>query len=151
MAEAGFRQEFLETHNKLRELHSASPLKYNSELNAAAQKWAEYLVTKGDLDHSKTEDGENVFFMSSSKPIKATGKEAVDSWYSEIKDYDWNNPGFQSNTGHFTQVVWKSSTELGVGVGVTTDGNTLFVVGQYRPPGNVLGSFPENVDKKSSE
>lgn len=28
-----------------------------------------------------------------------TGKEAVESWYSEIKDYNWSSPGFSGNTG----------------------------------------------------
>lgn len=37
--------------------------------------------------------------------------------------------------GHFTQVVWKGSTELGVGM--ATNGNKVYVVGQYRPPGNI--------------
>lgn len=37
--------------------------------------------------------------------------------------------------GHFTQVVWKDSVELGVGM--ATNGNKVFVVGQYRPAGNI--------------
>lgn len=37
--------------------------------------------------------------------------------------------------GHFTQVVWKDSTELGVGMATT--GNKVFVVGQYHPAGNI--------------
>lgn len=47
--------------------------------------------------------------------------------------------------GHFTQVVWKESTELGVGM--ATDGKTVFVVGQYRPAGNMNmeGYFEKNV------
>lgn len=47
--------------------------------------------------------------------------------------------------GHFTQVVWKGSTE--VGVGLATDGHTVFVVGQYRPAGNINMNeyFKENV------
>lgn len=28
------------------------------------------------------------------------GKEAVESWYSEIKDYKWSSPGFSGNTGN---------------------------------------------------
>lgn len=28
------------------------------------------------------------------------GNEAVDSWYGEIKDYNWSNPGFAGNTGN---------------------------------------------------
>ncbi len=47
--------------------------------------------------------------------------------------------------GHFTQVVWKDSTQLGVGL--ATDGRTVFVVGQYRPAGNMnmAGYFEKNV------
>ena len=42
--------------------------------------------------------------------LSLIGKEAVDSWYSEIKDYKFAQPGFGSNTGkpacapHFTLV-----------------------------------------------
>ncbi|KAL7391529.1 hypothetical protein ABVT39_010616, partial [Epinephelus coioides] len=73
------------------------------------------------------------------------GREVVDSWYNEIKNYNWSRPGYMSNIGHFTQVVWKESTELGVGM--ATDGKTVFVVGQYRPTGNMMGAehFAENV------
>ncbi|XP_008275225.1 golgi-associated plant pathogenesis-related protein 1 [Stegastes partitus] len=151
MADANFQNEFLGTHNKYRAQHNAPLLTLNSELTATAQKWADQLLAKKSLGHSDTQDGENVFYMSSSQPIKATGKEAVDSWYSEIKDYNWSKPGFQSNTGHFTQVVWKESSELGVGV--ATDGNLLFVVGQYRPAGNISneGYFEKNVQEKVKE
>lgn len=47
--------------------------------------------------------------------------------------------------GHFTQVVWKETKELGVGL--ATDGTTTFVVGQYLPAGNVsnAGYFQRNV------
>ncbi|KAM3611267.1 uncharacterized protein V6R79_015756 [Siganus canaliculatus] len=135
MADASFRQEFLETHNAYRKKHGAPGMTYNEELNAAAQSWANHLLAISTLKHSDTKDGENIYNMFSSAPIKLTGKEAVDSWYSEVKDYDWSTPGFTSNTGHFTQVVWKDSTELGVGI--ATDGKKVFVVGQYRPAGNM--------------
>nr|XP_046241962.1 Golgi-associated plant pathogenesis-related protein 1 isoform X1 [Scatophagus argus] len=135
MADQSFKKEFLETHNAYRAKHNAPPMTFNSELSASAQKWADHLLAISALQHSDTKDGENIYNMFSSSTIKLTGKEAVDSWYSEIKDYKWSNPGFSSNTGHFTQVVWKDSTQLGVGL--ATDGNKVFVVGQYRPAGNV--------------
>ncbi|XP_028269059.1 Golgi-associated plant pathogenesis-related protein 1-like [Parambassis ranga] len=145
MASQSFKTEFLNTHNSYRAKHSAPPLKYNEELNKTAQKWADQLLARNSLGHSDTKDGENVFYMSSSSSVNPTGKEAVDSWYSEIKDYKFDDPGFGGNTGHFTQVVWQSSTELGVGM--ATNGQKLFVVGQYRPAGNIAnpGFFEKNV------
>ncbi|KAI8771250.1 Golgi-associated plant pathogenesis-related protein 1, partial [Biomphalaria glabrata] len=45
---------------------------------------------------------------------------------------------------HFTQVVWKGTTELGMGKAKSTEGNVI-VVGSYRPPGNMKGAFGQNV------
>ena len=54
-------------------------------------------------------------------------------------------------TGHFTQVTWIGSTELGVGraVGKKNGMHCTYVVGRYRPPGNFMGKFQENVKKGS--
>ncbi|KAK5870512.1 hypothetical protein PBY51_003454 [Eleginops maclovinus] len=148
MADASFQKEFLETHNAYRAKHGAPQLTLNSEMSAAAQKWADHLLSINSLQHSDNNDGENIYNMWSSAASNSTGKEAVDSWYSEIKDYDWSSPGFNGNTGHFTQVVWKESRELGVGL--ATDGHSVFVVGRYRPAGNMVnpGYFEANVLKE---
>ena len=37
--------------------------------------------------------------------------QSVDDWYNEIDDYNWNNPGFTSGTGHFTQVEREGTTK----------------------------------------
>uniref|UniRef100_A0A671KCA0 Im:7150988 n=1 Tax=Sinocyclocheilus anshuiensis TaxID=1608454 RepID=A0A671KCA0_9TELE len=142
-----FKKEFLEAHNQYRKQHQAPELTYSDKLCSAAQKWADHLLSIRSLGHSDTQNGENVLFYSFS--VYDEIYEAVDSWYSEIKDYNFSSPGFQSSTGHFTQVVWKSSTELGVGL--ATDGNTVFVVGQYKPAGNInsAGYFEKNVLPKT--
>jgi hypothetical protein len=77
--------------------------------------------------------------------IDAIGAQATDSWYNEIKLYNFNRPGFSMDTGHFTQVVWKGSQKVGVGFAITGDGKTLYVVAQYSPPGNYQGQFGQNV------
>lgn len=145
MADESFKREFLETHNAYRKKHGAPPMTLSNDLNSSAQSWADNLMAKDRLAHSTTKDGENVFTMYGSAGIVLKGKEAVESWYNEIKDYQWSNPGFAGNTGHFTQVVWKSSTELGVGM--ATNGKKVYVVGQYRPAGNINTReyFQENV------
>ena len=51
--------------------------------------------------------------------------------------------------GHFTQVVWKKSSELGIGK--ATKGNCIYVVARYKKPGNFLGKFGANVFKRTFE
>lgn len=47
-------------------------------------------------------------------------------------------------TGHFTQIVWRESRELGVGMARNRAGE-VFIVANYDPPGNYIGSFKKNV------
>lgn len=73
------------------------------------------------------------------------GADAVNSWYAEISMYNFDSPGFSSGTGHFTQVVWKSSQKLGVGFALANGGTVIYTVAQYSPPGNYIDQFRENV------
>ncbi|XP_067294770.1 GLI pathogenesis-related 2 isoform X1 [Pseudorasbora parva] len=144
-ADSSFEAEFLQAHNAYRRHHGAQPLTVNKNLCRSAQAWAEHLLSINTLKHSNKDYGENLYYAWSSATKKLTGREAVDSWYSEIKDYNFSRPGFSSKTGHFTQVVWKDTKE--VGVGLASNGNTTFVVGQYLPAGNItnVGYFEKNV------
>ena len=69
-----------------------------------------------------------------------------EKWYNEIDDpgYDFSNPGWSSGIGHFTQVVWVKSTELGMGHAATSDGS-VYTVARYAPAGNFMGQFADNV------
>jgi glioma pathogenesis-related protein 2 len=100
--------------------------------------------------------GENIYASYTTESTldpTTLGEAAVKEWYDEIKDYNYANPGFSSETGHFTQVVWKGSTKLGCGAAqgtATIEGNkynAFYVVCQYAPAGNVQGQFPDNVLK----
>jgi len=64
--------------------------------------------------------------------------DAVDAWYNEVKLYDFNNPGWNTATGHFTALVWKSTTKLGCAINAACSSWTTYVC-QYGPPGNVIG------------
>ena len=61
-----------------------------------------------------------------------------------MKIYDFNNPRFLITTSHFSQLAWKSSSEVGFGVALG-DNNSIFCVANYFPPGNIEGTFAENV------
>jgi hypothetical protein len=63
--------------------------------------------------------GENIFMTWTSGLIDPPkGNVAVDSWYSEKKDYLFGlpNPPNFFQVGHFTQVVWVDTKQLGCGV-----------------------------------
>ena len=65
--------------------------------------------------------------------------------------YNFGSGSFSVKSGHFTQVVWKGSTELGIGrAEVQQSGmKCAYIVGRYRPAGNMIGDFAENVLKGS--
>lgn len=41
--------------------------------------------------------------------------DAVDGWGEERNKYNFRDGGFSEATGHFTQLVWKASTDVGCG------------------------------------
>ena len=75
----------------------------------------------------------------------------LSSRYNEVCDpgYNFNGGGTSGGTGHFTQVVWKGSTKLGIGRAETTKNGMkcAYIVGRYDPAGNMIGSYPANVQK----
>merc|ERR1712032_661278 len=140
-----FRQDSLAAHNAYRAKHGVAALKISAELNALAQEWAEHLIATGTFEHRpNNKNGENIY-MSGGKAAQEQAQGAVDSWYSEIKDYTFGKEPSMGGpvTGHFTQVVWKGSTE--VGVGVAQEGSKVVVVANYSPPGNYGGQYVDNV------
>jgi len=54
-------------------------------------------------------------------------------------------------TGHFTQVVWKESTVLGIGRAESVENGMkcAYIVGRYKPAGNFIGEYRQNVPKGS--
>jgi len=49
---------------------------------------------------------------------------------------------------HMTQLLWKASTRLGVGISKNPKSKYKYIViANYNPPGNVLGKFKNNLPK----
>lgn len=68
----------------------------------------------------------------------------MDCWYDEIKQHTFGREPKTTGTGHFTQIVWTESKELGVGWKKNSKGQT-YVVCNYSPPGNFIGNYAKNV------
>ena len=77
----------------------------------------------------------------------------VSEWAAQADKHDWKKNFYDTKTGHFTQMVWKSTDELGVGAAVAKKPDKKFVmlvVVRYSPPGNILDedTFTTNVSPK---
>jgi hypothetical protein len=68
-------------------------------------------------------------------------------WYDEVGSFDFDEGGFSKKTGHFTQVVWRGTKQIGCGVS-QCNGMDVWVC-QYDPPGNVRGQYRDNVLPRS--
>lgn len=64
--------------------------------------------------------------------------DAIDDWYKEAALFDFDRPTWSNATGHFTQLVWRSTT--GVGCAVNPECEWATYTCHYIAPGNVIGS-----------
>ncbi|KAI9559394.1 hypothetical protein GHT06_016183 [Daphnia sinensis] len=136
-----FARESLNAHNQYRQKHGAPALFICPKLTKVAQAYADTIAQKDTLVHSNNGFGENLYASWGREP---NGRDPVTAFYNEIKDYNFNSPGFSLKTGHFTQVVWKATKMVGVGKAKSSRGTT-YVVYNYYPPGNYQGQFAANV------
>jgi len=146
---AEFSQEATDRHNKYRTAHGAKPVSLDGQLSKHAQKYAEKLANSCTFQHSGDPNyGENLYWAWSSDPnFCLKGTEAVDSWYEEsLHSYDYSQEPTDTESGHFTQLVWKRSERIGVGLAKSSAGRHIVVI-KYDPPGNFIGQYTHNVMK----
>ncbi|CAL8136366.1 unnamed protein product [Orchesella dallaii] len=142
----------VEEHNKYRRRHGVPDIKGDDEkIHSVAQRYAEYLASNDRFQHSSgTGYGENLAGALGADEVAAI-RFAVKMWYDEISRYNYGYPGFSMSTGHFTAVVWKSTTHVGIGVAYNSRKRWWVVVGNYNPPGNFEGRFQQNVPRLLSQ
>jgi pathogenesis-related protein 1 len=147
------QEEMVSAHNKWRREVSVPALRWSDALGDAAQRWADHL--RGSTGcvprHSKTSNlGENLYWASAvrwsdgrAEPQRIGPTDVVESWGRERRFYDDKSGRCQPGKvcGHYTQVVWRDSTEVGCGMAVCGDASQVWVC-NYRPPGNYVGSKP---------
>ena len=131
-------KQLVEAHNRVRRAHGVEPLSWSDTLAGYAKSWADRLASEGGLHHHPNPKyGENLYLISGGD---ASADEVVAAWASEENDYDYKSNSCRSRCGHYTQIVWRESKEVGCGVGQS--GKVQVWVCEYNPPGNVIGERP---------
>jgi len=140
--------DIVHAHNAWRSRAGALSLRWAPDLASQAHDRARQLASQGcSLEHGMLADdvGENLYRAS---PLRAEGRQderlvvtpaqVIDHWAAESADYDPASgscaPGRQC--GHYTQIVWPSTEEVGCGMAVCPSLGQVWVC-RYRPAGNV--------------
>lgn len=142
-------QRLLAAHNRERATLGLDPLQWNEGLSRDAAAWGDHLTRVGHLVHypdnpdDPDPQGENLWAGTRGY----YGPEAmVGLWIAEKIHYkagvfpDNSRTGELEDVGHYTQVVWRSTTD--VGCAVKRGGKDDFLVCRYSEGGNVLGERP---------
>jgi pathogenesis-related protein 1 len=143
--------ELLVIHNRWRARVGVPPLQWSTELVKAAQAWADVLARRGcRLRMSDRNDlGENLFYASATEsgghkqPQAVTPTEVVDMWAAESAHYSLSRDRCDrgKSCGHYTQIVWRSTREMGCAMAFCKDRGQVWVC-DYWPPGNIIGQRP---------
>jgi hypothetical protein len=139
-----FAGRLLAAHNAERDRAGLPPLAWSSKLAQDAQTWALNLSRKGALQHASGDErrwmGENLWMGSAGY---YSAEDMVGGFLSERAKFrsgvfpQVSRTGNWADVGHYTQIIWPATTE--VGCSVAKGGAHDFLVCRYNPAGNVIG------------
>ena len=142
-------KEALKIHNDARSEVDLAHLVWSEKLKKDAQKYADYLASKDLFEHSnnlkKLNQGENLYYAEYYFENTNYLEDASLDWLSEKKDFKYAKIGDSRNNfsliGHYTQMVWSSTTQVGIAYSKSKSGK-VYVVARYHPAGNYWGQYP---------
>ena len=145
----------LAVHNRERAAVGVAPLVWSYKLAADAQVWADHMATTGQIAHDTEHlaslgegesiagylHGECTWHLPSRADMVCTHSpigESPENWVAEKPKYHGEIMTADNYLvfGHYTQMVWKNTKEVGCGFA----GSSL--VCRYSPPGNFMGQAP---------
>lgn len=139
--QTNFAKEMVDKHNTVRKSMGLGTLTWNATVAEHAQRYANQRSGDCQLEHSNGPYGENIYTASGGTLENAAA--AVKAWADEKSDfnYDTNTCNSGKQCGHYTQIVWKNSQQIGCAY-VKCTNNAYWVVCNYDPPGNYVGERP---------
>ena len=133
------KQELVDRHNYYRTKAGAPPVVWSDKIADEAYIWAKKIAKMDKMVHSNTDYGENIYVSTEAPDLS----EVVDLWASEQKYYHGEKISYDNYHlfGHYTQIIWAKTTEIGCAEAVSKSGKHYWVC-QYNPPGNYIGQKP---------
>jgi len=142
-----------DAHNAVRATATPTPdpalesLCWSQSVAAVAQSWADNCTWQHNPGRGFL--GENIF-AGSGNWLSNGALSAVELWAAEDEFYDYASNSCEPGEvcGHYTQIVWRTSENLGCGIKLCNTGSPFgggswtFVVCNYDPPGNWVGQKP---------
>ena len=135
---------WLEAHNAERAEFGVAPLAWSAALTAQAKDYADVLAQSNRLQHSRYEErrgqGENLWMGTRGYYSPA---DMIRSFADEKRHFksgtfpQVSRTGNWGDVGHFTQIVWADTREVGCAVAAGPQYDVL--VCRYWPAGNVVG------------
>ena len=134
----------LAAQNAERRAARVAPFAWDARLAAGASAYARHLAATGTFRHSdgraRAGSGENLW-MGTAGAFSA--EEMIGDWASERRWFvrgtfpKISRTGRWSDVGHYTQLVWRTTTRVGCGV-ARGNGRDVLVC-RYAPAGNIDG------------
>ena len=142
-------QQMVNYHNQKRAEVGNGNVSWSTQIAQYAQQRADQIARTKQLAHlpqGQNPYGENLASGGSTGGgVVYTVINACDGWYSEKAKIPRNARTmtfdlFNKGVGHYTQMVWKGSTQIGAGISQYQQGafTMTVVVCCYNPPGNVI-------------
>jgi pathogenesis-related protein 1 len=165
------RTGMIEAHNAVRDrVHPDLPeMSWSEQAAEQAQEWADTLARNGcRMRHNPDlqDHGQNLFWAGPRREVtvtrsgqtgeivdrevrtsvqEITAQDVVESWASEKQWYDYEADECRApegeSCGHYTQIVWADTTEVGCGMSVCEDKGQIWTC-DYYPAGNIVGQRP---------
>jgi uncharacterized protein YkwD len=138
-------QAFLDAHNHHRAERSATLAQPLPQLawSSALAEHAMQVANACNFEHSSSDFGENL----SARTDAAAPRDVVDAWVAEREHYDERKHACARGQvcGHYTQVMWRATTQVGCATRRCTQGSPFgggewsLSVCNYAPAGNMQG------------
>ena len=138
LAPSTLARDMLAAHNAVRARVGMAPLAWSNRLAARSQDWADTLLAREQFIHRPNSTyGQNLFEITGAT---ASPAQVVKAWAAESRNYDYTSNRCRGVCGHYTQIVWGGTKEVGCAA-ARAGGREVWVC-DYDPPGNRVGKRP---------